>query len=45
VERYFMMEFRMACSRDRTGVEDIKNNFGETRLKWLRHLETKDEII
>jgi len=25
--------------RDKTGVEEIKDQFGESRLKWLGHLE------
>ena len=25
--------------RERTGVEDIENHLGETRLRWLGHLE------
>jgi len=29
--------------RDRTGVEDIGNHLGETRLRWLGHLERMDE--
>jgi len=29
--------------RDRTGVEDIENHQGETRLRWLGHLERIDE--
>jgi len=29
--------------RDRTGVEDIENHLGETRLRWLGHLERMDE--
>jgi len=29
--------------RDRTGVEDIENHLGETRLRWLKHLERMDE--
>jgi len=29
--------------RDRTGVKDIENHLGETRLKWLGHLERMDE--
>jgi len=29
--------------RDRTGVEDIENLLGETRLRWLCHLEIMDE--
>jgi len=24
--------------RDKTGVEDIENHLGKTRLRWLRHL-------
>jgi len=29
--------------RDRTGVEVIENHLGETRLRWLGHLERMDE--
>jgi len=29
--------------RDRTGMEDIGNYLGETRLRWLGHLERMDE--
>jgi len=29
--------------RDRTGVEDIENHLGETRLRWLGHLKRMDE--
>jgi len=29
--------------RDRTGVEDIENHLGETRLRWLGHLERMEE--
>jgi len=29
--------------RDRTEVEDIGNHLGETRLRWLGHLERMDE--
>jgi len=29
--------------RVRSGVEDIENHLGENRLRWLRHLERKDE--
>jgi len=29
--------------RDRTGVEDNGNHLGETRLRWLGHLERMDE--
>jgi len=29
--------------RDKTGVEDIENQLGETRLRWLGHLERTDE--
>jgi len=29
--------------RDRTGVEYIENHLGETRLRWLGHLERMDE--
>jgi len=29
--------------RDRTGVEDIENHLGETRLRWLRHFDRMDE--
>jgi len=48
-------EMRMMCGktlrggipngllRDRTGVEDIRNHLGETRLRWLGHLEKMDE--
>jgi len=28
--------------KDRTGVEDIRNHLGETRLRWLGHLERMD---
>jgi len=27
--------------RDRTAVEDIENHLGETRLRWLGHLEVE----
>jgi len=27
--------------RDRTGVEDIENHLGETRMRWLGHLERR----
>jgi len=29
--------------RERTGIEDIQNHLGETRLIWLGHLERMDE--
>jgi len=29
--------------RDRTGVEDVDNHLGETRLRWLGHLKRIDE--
>jgi len=29
--------------RDRTGVEDIENHLGNTRLRWLGRLERMDE--
>jgi len=29
--------------RDRTGVEDIENHLGDTRLRWFGHLERMDE--
>jgi len=30
--------------KDRTGVEDIENHLGETRLRWLEHLKRIDKI-
>jgi len=30
--------------RDRTGVEELENHLGETRLRWLTHLERIEEI-
>jgi len=29
--------------RDRTGVEAIENHLGETRLRWLGHLERMEK--
>jgi len=29
--------------RDRTGAEEIENHVGETRLRWLGHLERMNE--
>jgi len=29
--------------RDRTRVEDVGNHLGETRLRWLGHLERMDK--
>jgi len=31
--------------KDRTEVEDIENHLGETRLRWLRHLERTDTFL
>jgi len=41
-----MKMIRMMCGkmlRNRTGVEDTENHLGETRLRWLGHLERMDE--
>jgi len=35
--------FLNSLLRDRTGVEDIENYLGETRLRWLGHLKRMDE--